>query len=152
MMSRRSLWMLVLPAVLSCAVASSGDEPQKAKAVEAELKRLDGEWRIVAAEQGGAVTESNDLVVFSGLKCTVTNPETKIVLENTITIDPYKTPKQIGVTNTKTKQTWVGIYELKGNQLRAVFQGEKDGKRPTEFKTKKGSQEVMYTYERVKPG
>jgi uncharacterized protein (TIGR03067 family) len=152
MVKRLFLRMLVLAAMLSCAAAASaGDESEKAKAVGQELKRLEGEWRIVAAEQGGEAVASKDRVVFSGRKCTVTNPETKDVFANTITIDPSKTPRQIEVTNTKTKQTWVGIYELKGDRLRAVFQGEKDGKRPTEFNTKKGSLEVMYTYERVKP-
>jgi uncharacterized protein (TIGR03067 family) len=151
MVKHLSVWMLVLPAALSCVALSDGDEPQQARAVETELKRLAGEWRIVAAEQSGEAAESSGVVVFSGLKCTITDPTTSLVLDNTITIDPSKTPKQIGMTNTKTKQTWVGIYELKGDQLRAVFQGEKGGKRPTEFKTEKGSQEVMYTYERVKP-
>jgi uncharacterized protein (TIGR03067 family) len=151
MVTRVSLWLLVLPAVLSCVAASGGDEPHKAKAVEAELKRLEGRWRIVAAEQGGGVVASNDVVVFAGLRCTITNPATKLVLENTIALDPSRTPRQIDVTNTTTKETWVGIYELKGDRLRAVFQGGKGGRRPTGFRTAKGSQEVMYTYERVRP-
>jgi uncharacterized protein (TIGR03067 family) len=149
-MKRRVLPVLAAVATaLGFLGASAGEEPDKA--VEAELKRLDGEWKIIAAEQGGAAVESNDVVVFSGRKCTVTNPGTKIVLESTISIDPSKTPKRIEVTNTATKEVWAGIYELKGDTLRAVFQGEKGGERPTEFKTKKGSLEVMYTYERVKP-
>src|SRR6516164_3145025 len=109
-------WMLVLLAMLSWVTTAGAVETEKARAVKAELRHLKGEWRIVAAEQGGKAVESNDLVVFSGRKCTITNPRTKIVLENTITIDPSKTPKQIEVTNTKTKETWIGIYELKGDQ------------------------------------
>jgi uncharacterized protein (TIGR03067 family) len=143
--------MLVLPAVLSWIAASGGAGPQEAKAVEAELERLEGQWRIVAAERGGEVAPSSDLVVFSGRKCTITNPTTKVVLENTIMLDPSKTPKQIDVTNTKTKEMWLGIYELKGKRLRAAFQGRQGGKRPAGFRTTKASQEVMKPYERVKP-
>jgi uncharacterized protein (TIGR03067 family) len=151
MMNRLLFWILFPAVVLSCLARSKSDDPKKANVVEAELKRFSGEWRIVAAELGGEAAESKDLVAFSGLKCTITNPITKVKLENTITIDPLKTPKQIAVTNIKTKETWVGIYELKGDQLRAVFQGQKGGKRPAEFKTRKGSQEVMYSYERIMP-
>ncbi len=151
MMKSLVISMLVPPALLSAVAPTGGVETQKAKAVAGELKRLQGEWRIVAAELGGEAVESNDLVMFSGIKCTITNPRTKTVLQNTFTIDPSKTPKHLGLTNTQTKEAWVGIYELKGDRLRAVFQGQKGGKRPTEFKTRKGSLEVMYTYKRVKP-
>lgn len=128
--------------------ANAGEESEKA--VAQELKRLEGEWKIVAAEQRGEAVEAGDLVVFSGQKCTVTNPATKIVFENTIVIDPSKSPKRIEVTNTQTKQVWAGIYEFKGNQLRCLFYGGKDAKPPTEFKTTKGSEEVLYIYERFK--
>ncbi len=141
--------LLVVATAVGFIGVAAGEEPDKA--VVEELKRLEGEWRIVAAEQGGDVVACSDLVVFSGRKCTVTNPSAKIVLENTISLDPSKATKRIEVTNDKTKEAWVGIYELKGDTLRALFYGGKDAKPPTEFKTKKGSLEVMYTYERVKP-
>ena len=133
--------LLGLAAALGWSGAFAGEEPEKA--VAAELKRLDGDWKIVAAEQGGEAIESNTLVVFSGGKCTVTNPATGIVFENTIAVDPSKTPKRIEVTNTKTKEVWAGIYELKGDKLRCLLYGGKDAKAPAEFKTKKGSLEVM---------
>ena len=148
---RRHLLQLLFAFAAMCGLVgtTAGAAPEKAVAVE--LKKLDGDWKIVAAEQGGAAVESSDLVTFSGGKCTVTNPATKIVLENTFSIDPYKTPKRIEVTNTKTKQTWVGIYELNGDKLRCLFYGGKDAQTPTAFKTREGGLEVMFTYERVKP-
>src|SRR5262249_52116036 len=75
-------------------------------AVKAELKRLEGEWRIVAGEQGGRAFEPDDVVVFSGEKSTITNRTTKVVTENTFTIDPAREPKWMDVTNVKTGQTW----------------------------------------------
>jgi uncharacterized protein (TIGR03067 family) len=147
---RRHFLQLLFVCATTCGLVgpSSGAPPEKA--VAEELKRLDGDWKIVAAEQGGAAVESGDLVTFSGGKCTVTNPATKIVLENTFSIDPSQTPKRIEVTNTKTQKTWAGIYELNGDTLRCLFYGGKDAQVPTEFKTAKGGPEVMYTYERVK--
>ncbi|MBV9123733.1 MAG: TIGR03067 domain-containing protein [Planctomycetes bacterium] len=113
---------------------------------------MEGKWRIVAAEQGGRKVDSPDLVVFSGDQCILKNPGLPD-LESTFTLDPSKNPKWIDVTGPKATGgvTWLGIYELKGDTLRAVFQGDKNGNRPTEFRTKKGSLEVMYTYKRVLP-
>jgi uncharacterized protein (TIGR03067 family) len=142
---------LIVPVMVSGVLVAERPLSDKKAAVKAELKRLEGQWRIVAAEQGGQPVEANDIVVFSDHKCTVTNPTSKVVWQNSLALDPSRTPKHMEVTNTKTKQQWRGIYELKGDRLRVVFQGNNGGKRPTEFKTRSGSREVMYTYERVKP-
>ena len=130
------------------------ETPKKDDAVKEELKRLEGSWRVVAVELGGKemdreeIGDAKNLWVFSGTKCsTVTGKRT---IECTFTIDPAKSPKWIDVTRTSDKVTWPGIYELKGETLR-VFQGTPGGKRPTEFKTTEGTQEVIHTHERVKP-
>lgn len=81
---------LSLAFVLHPAFAS--EEPEKA--IAEELKRLDGEWKIVAAEQGGSAIECNDLVVFSGRKGSVTNPVTKIVLRTPSRSIPPKLPSE----------------------------------------------------------
>jgi uncharacterized protein (TIGR03067 family) len=150
MASRLFAWLGVCVfAGLLWVVAAGGEEPKTDKAVEAELKRLEGRWRIVAAQKEGAATESKTLVQFSGTRCTLTDPDIKLVVENTVVLDPSKDPKWIDLTNTTTKLTHRGIYELKGDRLKAVFSLDKDGKRPEKFETTKGSREVMYTYERL---
>ena len=53
------------------------------------------------------------------------------------------------VTNPQGK-THRGIYELKGDTLKGVFQPDEKRERPTKFETKKGSGLVMFTYQRVK--
>src|SRR5262249_37043279 len=73
--------------LLAAAEAEKADD-----AVKAELKRLEGEWRIVAGEQGGRAFEPDDVVVFAGGKSTITNRTTKVVTENTFTIDPALEP------------------------------------------------------------
>ena len=47
-------------------------------------------------------------------------------------------------------KTMTGIYEIKGDTMRVCFAG--GGKdRPTEFRTKEGSMEMLVTYKRIKP-
>jgi uncharacterized protein (TIGR03067 family) len=67
-----------------------------------------------------------------------------------VTLDPTKEPKQMDVLDAVRKTPRKGICELTGDKLRAVFQPNGTGERPTEFATKKKG-EVMITYERVKP-
>lgn len=146
--SRLPVLLVVFVLAFALSVTVAGQEPEKA--VAEELKRLDGEWQIVAAEAEGAAMEHNsDRVVFSGGKCTVTVPGAKVVLENTISIDPSKSPKRIELTNTKTKEVWSGIYEIKGETLRCLWVG-KDAKLLTEFKTRAGQPGVLFTYKRAK--
>ena len=84
-------------------------------------------------------------------KCTIATPGSGVPdLQTAITIDPTKEPKHMDVLDAVRKTPHKGIYELKGDKLRAVFQPDANGERPTEFATKKKG-EVMFTYERVKP-
>lgn len=130
-----------------CVGVSCGDEPKKA--AQEELKLFEGEWRIVTVEADGKTTESKTIVKFASGKCTISQPGSGIPdIETTVTLDPSKKPKWIDVTNAK-QVTHKGIYEQKGDTMKAVFQGDEKGERPTEFKSKKG--EVMFSYERVKP-
>jgi uncharacterized protein (TIGR03067 family) len=141
----------LLPCVLTvslCAGALSGDEPSKA--VKEELKLLAGEWKIVAAEADGKPVSSRAVVTFTtDGKCTIVTPGATTI-ETTFTIDPTKEPKHMDALDAVRKTTHKGIYELKGDKLKAVFQPDANGERPTEFATKKKG-EVMFTYERVKP-
>ena len=150
----RQLLVLIGIGLVSTSVAV---DPPKEDAAAAGLKKLEGTWIVTRTEQGGRVLEKDEagsnLVTFTGTKCTIISNlggGQKLTLENTITLDPSRDPKWMDVTAVKPKQTWKGIYELKGDTLKAVFQGNKDGPRPTEFRTRPGSAEVMYTYRRVR--
>ena len=133
-----------------CVGATSGDEPNKA--TKEELKQLAGEWKIVAAEADGKPVDSRGSVTFTiDGKCTISSGRSGLPdLETTFSIDPTKEPKHMDVVGATSKTTHKGIYEVKGDKLRAVFQPDANGERPTEFATKKKG-EVMFTYERVKP-
>ena len=139
----------IIACVLAAFVAtcvSFGEEPTKA--VKDELKLLEGEWKVVKAESGGKAVESKSIVKYTtDGKSTISDPGSGLPpLETVIVLDPTKSPKWIDATNAQG-QTHKGIYEIKGDRMRAVF----GGNRPTEFKTTAKGAEVMYTYKRVKP-
>lgn len=145
---------LIAVGFLSVIAVLGQETPRKDDAVKEELKRLEGTWRVVAVELGGKeidreeIGDAKNLLVFSGTKCTTVTG--KRTIECTFTIDPTKNPKWIDIRRVSDKVTWPGIYELKGDTLK-VFQGTPGGKRPTEFKTKEGTQQVIHTHERIKP-
>ncbi len=119
--------------------------------VKDDLVKLQGTWRLVAAEEGGLAVPPanfarNQHWVFSGK--TGTFQSGLRGLSGTITLDPTKSPRWIDVTS-EGGFVLQGIYELKGDRLRLFFvpQGTR---RPTEFKTEKGTQLSIGTYERGK--
>ncbi len=137
----------VLSAVSGVALAA--DRPETG-AVNAPMKELAGTWRAVATEVGGKRMDQKELadyrLVFSGAECSIVSG--KRVIKCAVVIDPGKTPKWIDLTRAGDKVTWPGIYELKEGRL-TVFLDMTAGKRPTEFKTEDGTQQVIRTYERI---
>ena len=121
--------------------------------VKADLKKLEGAWRLVGLEVGGKAVNPDTWGrpvrrEFSGTKSSFASGER--VVDGQITINPSKTPKWIDETLVTDKR-FQGIYELKGDTLR-LFMERQGGQRPTEFKTKEGTQQAVETYERVKAG
>lgn len=128
-------------------VALAADRPET-EAVNAAVKQLAGTWRAVATEVGGKQMDQKELadyrLVFSGAECSIVSG--KRVISCAVVIDPGKTPKCIDLTSDKV--TWPGIYELKDGRL-TVFLDTTGRKRPTEFNTEAGTQQVIRTYERI---
>ncbi len=125
-------------------------EPEEG-AVKDDLKNLDGTWRLVAVEQGGKAVDSenfgrNTHRVFSGTTSTFTSGKRRRV--GKISIDATKTPKWIDESVGTPPLLVQGIYELKGGKLR-LFMAPPGDMRPTEFKTKEGTEQAIQTYEHV---
>ena len=111
-------------------------------------------WLASSAELGGSkfpdeVRKSIKLVIKDG-KYTVTvgkDPD-----QGTVKLDPSAKPKAMDITGTdgpNKGKTILAIYELKGDTLRVCY--DLGGKsRPTEFKTKEGTQQFLVTYKREK--
>lgn len=141
-----SMLMFVL-GVAGIAAAVSPDRAEDA--VKADLLKLEGTWRLVGLEIGGKSVDpetfgKNVRRVFSGMKCIYHSGLR--VTDGQFTINPAKTPKWIDETY-KSGMRVQGIYELKGDTLRLFL--EQQGERPTEFKTKEGTQQAIQTFVRI---
>jgi uncharacterized protein (TIGR03067 family) len=134
-------------ALLFALAARSGDTK--------DGKALQGTWLPQTAELGGAmfpdeVRKSIKLVVKDD-KYTVTAG--KVVDQGTVKLNPSAKPKAMDLTGTdgpNKGKTFLAIYEHDGDTLRVCY--DLSGKnRPTEFKTKEGTQLFLVTYKREKP-
>lgn len=67
-------------------------------------------------------------------------------------IDAKKSPKQLDFTPPKQKKPVLGIYEIKGDELKLCLRhnGSAEG-RPTEFSTKPESKLILMVFKRAKP-
>jgi uncharacterized protein (TIGR03067 family) len=146
-MTRSLCVALVLTLSLSC--LSRGDDAKD------DAKSMDGTWLPSAAELGGEkfpdeVRKTIKLVPGDG-KYTVTvgaEPD-----KGTIKLDPSKKPKSLDIMGTEGPnkgKTILAIYEKTVDTLKICY--DLSGKaRPTEFKTTKGTQLFLVTYNREKP-
>lgn len=113
-----------------------------------EMKKLEGTWKVVSAEAGGAKIPDDKLkdafIVIKGDKLTMVDKgKDKDNKELTLKIDPSKKPKLLDLTDPKEKdgKPVPAIYALDGNELKIciplVEMGKKaDAKRPESFETK----------------
>jgi uncharacterized protein (TIGR03067 family) len=122
---------VLLATLLSAAALSAQDKRDDAR------KAFQGTWTIVHTKKGDDTDKepvTAPTVVGDGDKYRIKAGD-KVVEEGTFTIDPSKSPKHIEVAATvgmdKGKK-WHGVYELKGDTLRAVV-GPTDKDRPTKF-------------------
>ncbi len=115
----------------------------------------DGTWLPTAAELAGKkfpdeVRKSIKLVIKDG-KYTVTAG--KAVDKGNVKMNASAKPKTLDITGTdgpNKGKTIKAIYERDGDTLRICYDASGKG-RPTEFKTKEGTQLFLVTYKREKP-
>ena len=139
---------VVLALVLAFSLAADGGDAK-------DGDNLQGTWLPSTAELGGKmfpdeVRKSIKLEV-KGDRYTVTvgtQPD-----RGTCKLDPSTKPKALDITGTdgpNKGRTILAIYERVGDTLRVCY--DLSGKsRPTEFKTKPGTQLFLVTYQREKP-
>jgi uncharacterized protein (TIGR03067 family) len=139
---------VLIPVLGAIGIAAAIGPGREGDAVKADLMKLEGTWRMVGVEIGDKSVNLKDRyeqIFITGNKITVKSGFR--VTDFQFTINPSKMPKWIDATY-RTGGQGEGIYELKGDTLRLFF-GQK-GERPTEFKTKDGTQQAIQTFERVK--
>jgi len=113
--------------------------------------RLQGRWRTVAGEFGGKAfvkSEINDQIFeFKGDRViTIQGDVTMSAV--TYSLDETKKPKQFNFEPDK-EAIRPAIYELKDDELK-ICMDVPGGTRPTEFKSKSGTRQKMWTLKREK--
>jgi uncharacterized protein (TIGR03067 family) len=133
--------------ILSSACAAGAADPQE--------NELDGAWLPVKAELAGQefpeqIRKSIKLEV-QGDKYTVTVG--KLIDRGVCKLDPAAKPKAIDITSAEgpnKDKTILAIYQRDGDTLKVCY--DLSGKqRPTEFKTKEGTELFLVEYQLQKP-
>jgi uncharacterized protein (TIGR03067 family) len=149
-MAMRWLMTFVTISLVACLATA---QPPGGKS---DLDAIQGVWRLVGGEtQGKALTKEKMQALAQGAPELYLTFNGEIARSNTseppakFKLDPAKKPKEINLTSTGPQgQTMElkGIYELAGDDLKICF----DIDRPTEFKTKEGSNAIVRVLKRVK--
>ncbi len=116
---------------------------------------IQGTWLPLTAELGGKTFPDE---VRKTIKLTVEDDKYTVTVgqavdQGTVKLNPAAKPKELDITGTEGTnkgRTILAIYELEGNTLRICYALSGAG-RPTEFKTREGSQLFLVTYKREKP-
>jgi uncharacterized protein (TIGR03067 family) len=140
--------MMVIPMLVLLLAA---DAPQD-EAVQQEVKKLQGTWKVVSFEVGGM-----DQTAKGPKGIIIRGDEFRGLVPNVrFRIDPTKKPKTLDlIDKDDSKKIFPLIYELKGDELKIVIplvqagKGEKP-KRPGSFQTK-DKPLALITAKREKP-
>ena len=139
----------LLATLLSAVALPAQDKKDDAR------KAFQGTWTIVQTKKGDTKDKepvTAPTVVFERDKYRIKAGDT-VVEEGTFAVDGSKSPKHIQVAATSgvdKGKKWHGIYELKGDTLKAVV-GPTDEDRPTKFEDPAEGVRA-FTLKRVKPG
>ena len=141
-------WMtlsVVLPLLAAGSVALSADAKDAAKDREA----IQGSWRLVSRELPGGRSENGEgdgarRFVFNGEKFQILKGD-QVLIEGTLKIDASAKPKTIDLSITKSNEDGpqagkmsLGIYELKGGDMRWCAAEPGHPERPKEFSSEGG--------------
>jgi uncharacterized protein (TIGR03067 family) len=131
-----------------------GDKGEEA--VTKELANLEGTWVAVGGSFRGTETTEEDsrkaghrLVISGDTFAWYTVLQEEPLMKGTVKIDPAKRPKAMDLSFDRQGESALGkcVYELDGDTLKLCY-GEPD--RPTELKTKPGSDDKLYVWRRDK--
>jgi uncharacterized protein (TIGR03067 family) len=141
--------MLVPLVCLASAVAHG-------RAAAGDKDELQGAWVATAIDIGGKPASADEIketrFTFKGDKLLVRHPTLgKQDVEGTFKVDREKSPKQLDIDLIKLS-VFVGIYEVKGDQLRICYVTNDNPKnRPTEFANNQKDAWVLIVFKRQKP-
>ena len=135
------------------------EDTKKDDAANAELKKLEGNWRLTREEQRGnlraLIEQKKPGVFFEDGKIQWTSAYMGHGgARGDVAANPAAEPKEIDVEITRGSglgKKVLGIYKIEGDKL-TICWGELDGKRPKKFVTTTaiGAGEYLQTFQRVK--
>jgi uncharacterized protein (TIGR03067 family) len=145
---RASMFASAVFVLVVCGLGRTGDPTGKKEAT------MDGTWQLVEGVIAGNPFPPE---VVKGIKLTRTGDKYVVTAESkdegTVKYIPNTSPAAMEITGTagpNKGKTFPAIYELHGDTLKVCY--DLSGKaRPTEFKSKPGTQLFLATYKRVKP-
>jgi uncharacterized protein (TIGR03067 family) len=138
--------------LLAVAVALALSSPSTCDDAKDDAKKIQGTWVPMSGELAGKPFPDETLKT---IKLVITEGKYKATVgtesdEGTFMLDPAAKPKAMDVTGNggpNKGKTIPAVYELTDDTLTVCYNlGGKD--RPTEFKTKEGTQLFLVTYKR----
>jgi uncharacterized protein (TIGR03067 family) len=155
--------LLVGLAVVASFGTTYAADKDNEEAVNKDLKKLEGNWRMVRQDHEGREDNGQSImkngVLFDGKDYKFLRDGRATGGKATISIDPTKDPKEIDLKitgGTASGHTQLGIYRFTEDDKLEICmsqpRGEGSDKRPAKFTTKPsvGSGSIMYVLERVK--
>jgi len=129
--------------------------PLQAEEKPADLKKLDGTWRMEKLTRTGVDTARSPLFDATWIlkDGKVTYTDGKVTRKHEIKIDSSKNPMTIDFVylegDNKGKKS-LGIYKLEGENMLVLCWGEPGKERPTKFETKPGENTFVQVLMRQK--
>jgi len=126
-----------------------------AQGTDKDVEKMQGTWKVVAAERDGKKPPDDDLkafrFTFKGDKLILKNGDKE--QEATYKLDASKKPKTIDIVRKvgDKMETIPGIYQFDGDDLKLCAAGEPGKERPKEFATKAGAGVGLMLLKRDKP-
>jgi uncharacterized protein (TIGR03067 family) len=126
--------------------------------IKGDLKKMEGAWTMTSREGGGRKATAEELKKINGKLVIKGHKYTfyfngKAVTRGTIKLNSAKEPKAMDLVASDGPlkgQAIKAIYRLKGDRMEACFPLP-DAKRPRNFRTDKGSSQILIRYQRIKP-
>ena len=151
---------LILTAMTSLLAAAAAIAADDAKGPEKDKAGLQGTWRAVTSVMDGDQQPEDEVkahtLVFSGDTMTV-NKSGDMVMKGKVTLDPAQKPGHLDFKLEENPanpddvgKSLVGIYEVKGDELKWCFVLPDRSERPKEFKSESGSGQIYATLKREK--
>jgi uncharacterized protein (TIGR03067 family) len=139
--------------VLVLLAVSSVQAETAAERVRREEQRLEGTWRVIAAEAGGVTVPQREYrelrLTFRGGKFVARRGDEE-PQEGTYTIGPSKDPREMDIVRRVGKGKEVrqqGVYSLTGDTLKICASTED---RPRDFSTRDHPDRTLLTLRRVR--